>query len=194
MNKTVELLPCPFCGNDELTAEPETTYVMCHGCDADGPMTKPGEALKAWNSRPAPAEDVRAVGEEPVAYVMPSQIDAMQSIGWMHASRDRGRTGLEVALYRRPPRLGVPSECPLGYGHEGHWCGQEYNCWLDPRGRKERDEDFERRKSADSQRPVVLPKFNDWYAKNIGVLGTASAKHDESVWRACLDAVEELNK
>jgi len=44
------------------------------------------------------------------------------------------------------------------------------------------------------QRPVVLPKFNDWYAKNIGVLGTASAKHDESVWRACLDAFEELNK
>lgn len=66
MNKTVELLPCPFCGNDELTAEPETTYVMCHGCDADGPMTKPGEALKAWNTRAAPAEDVRAVVEEPV--------------------------------------------------------------------------------------------------------------------------------
>lgn len=44
------------------------------------------------------------------------------------------------------------------------------------------------------QRQVVLPKFNDWYAKNVGVLGTDQAKHDESVWRACLVAVEELKK
>lgn len=64
MDHKPEVMPCPFCGNDELTAEPDTTYVMCHGCDADGPMTKPGGAIKAWNTRTAPAEDVRAVPEE----------------------------------------------------------------------------------------------------------------------------------
>lgn len=101
----------------------------------------------------APAEDVRAVVEEPVAFKL--------------------------------------KECADGYGHGGHWCGAAYNCWLDPRDRKERDEDFERRKSAASQRPVVLPTldhFQKW-------------KDDEKLehtpywaWRAAIDAVEELNK
>jgi Lar family restriction alleviation protein len=76
MTKTAELLPCPFCGNDELTAEPETTYVMCHGCDADGPMTKPGEAVKAWNTRAA-AEDVSAVA---AAAVLPELTSDLREI------------------------------------------------------------------------------------------------------------------
>jgi hypothetical protein len=66
MDHISELSPCPFCGNCELTAEPDTTYVMCHGCDADGPMTKPGGAIKAWNTRAASADDVRAVAEQTV--------------------------------------------------------------------------------------------------------------------------------
>lgn len=30
------------------------------------------------------------------------------------------------------------NDCPLGYGHGGHWCGPHTNCWLDPRPKHER--------------------------------------------------------
>lgn len=64
MTNNTKPLHCPFCGSYELYATPESTYVMCRGCDADGPMTKPGRAIKAWNTRAAPPEDVRAVVDE----------------------------------------------------------------------------------------------------------------------------------
>ncbi|MEE4688790.1 hypothetical protein V2K77_01745 [Pseudomonas alliivorans] len=37
--------------------------------------------------------------------------------------------------------------CRQGSGHAGQWCGPLFDCWLDPRPRKERDADFESRKA-----------------------------------------------
>jgi len=51
-----ELKPCPFCGSTNLNVTAESSYVMCYGCDADGPVTRPSTAaIAAWNNRPAPA-------------------------------------------------------------------------------------------------------------------------------------------
>lgn len=78
-----------------------------------------GEVLSILS---ATAEDVRELGDEPVAYVMPGQIEAMKSVGWMHASRDKGKTGLEVSLYRHPQRpvvLPDRKRSPLSAGDEG---------------------------------------------------------------------------
>lgn len=58
----------------------------------------------------ATVEDVRAVVDEPVAYVLPAQIEALKDVGWVHAFRDQGRTGTEIALYRHPQRKVVMPE------------------------------------------------------------------------------------
>lgn len=105
-----ELLPCPFCGKDPRYVT--GCYVDTHGNDwpfAECDPCHVGSPVEFWNAR-APAEDVREVVDEPVAYVMPAQIAAMKSVGWMHASRDKGETGLEVALYSRPQRPVVMPE------------------------------------------------------------------------------------
>lgn len=69
MTKAGELLPCPFCGSQSNSASHASSYVMCFGCDADGPIAKPGQnAVELWNKRAAPAEDVREVVEEPVPF------------------------------------------------------------------------------------------------------------------------------
>jgi Lar family restriction alleviation protein len=66
----VDLLPCPFCGNDARTSTYETeslwshdqvtyTKVFCDECDVSF-ATEPGyelEAPEAWNRRAAPAPD-----------------------------------------------------------------------------------------------------------------------------------------
>jgi Lar family restriction alleviation protein len=57
-----ELKPCPFCGSTNLNVTHESSYVMCYGCDADGPVTRPSAAaIAAWNNRAAP---VPPAGEE----------------------------------------------------------------------------------------------------------------------------------
>lgn len=32
----------------------------------------------------------------------------------------------------------VVRECVKGYGHGGQWCGPDFNCWLDPRSKREK--------------------------------------------------------
>jgi hypothetical protein len=206
-NKT-KLLPCPFCGNDELTAEPESTYVMCHGCDADGPMTKPGGATAAWNNRAAPAEDVRASVEEykPVAVVTATEgtktiVQAFEGARLNEGEKLYVRTGSHAGAVVDEPVSFKLKVCADGYGHGGHWCGAAYKCWLDPRDRKERDEDFERRKSAASQRQVAMPErlreiwlFLDGQSElNSCVFGEKPEGRHNFWWRKELRAVlEEL--
>lgn len=59
-----------------------------------------------------------------------------QSLG-MSAKKDRAEAAneLRALLDRASPPL---KECPEGYGHSGHWCGADYDCWLDPRPKNER--------------------------------------------------------
>ncbi|MFK3794785.1 Lar family restriction alleviation protein [Pseudomonas sp. NPDC088444] len=58
-----ELKPCPFCGGTNLQVTEASSYVMCYGCDADGPVGRPADAaIAAWNNRAAP---VPPAGGEP---------------------------------------------------------------------------------------------------------------------------------
>lgn len=48
-------LPCPFCGNHNVVAEP--CYLTCQSCKADGPMMfdcPPEKAVANWNRRAQP--------------------------------------------------------------------------------------------------------------------------------------------
>ena len=48
------LLPCPFCGGDDLSEGPYSPYVICNGCGAFGPGNSDvthEEAIEAWNTR-----------------------------------------------------------------------------------------------------------------------------------------------
>lgn len=52
MNK--ELLPCPFCGVDNLgTSNPHDGYIAteCQGCGATGPITYNDDQESKWNTR-----------------------------------------------------------------------------------------------------------------------------------------------
>ncbi|WP_419692202.1 Lar family restriction alleviation protein [Burkholderia gladioli] len=92
-DKLSELLPCPFCGSDEVTVgsfgssciDPQH-YVQCEQCDgATVRHASDGEAIAAWNRRasPAPAisesEDaiqaVRVVLEQNAVYFARSTIE-----------------------------------------------------------------------------------------------------------------------
>ncbi|HEY0287052.1 MAG TPA: hypothetical protein VGC62_08585 [Pseudomonas sp.] len=66
-NKTV-MLPCPFCGSTDIktVVDDGIHFEQCCKCEATGPTGfKRGDEDDAdWNTRAAPAEDVRAVGDE----------------------------------------------------------------------------------------------------------------------------------
>ncbi|MBD1602407.1 Lar family restriction alleviation protein [Pseudomonas typographi] len=112
MTDKTELLPCPFCGSNNLRHEIRShSFVECLDCGCDGPLRPHMSASKdAWNARAAPAEDacppliktlrdngelvalkatvaqqakmiealqaedVRAVGEEPVAHTLAEKV------------------------------------------------------------------------------------------------------------------------
>ena len=62
MNGAVELLPCPFCGSENIIAEPYgAEYFCCHNCEASGPMSDTRGTL--WNTR-APDPAVAALEAE----------------------------------------------------------------------------------------------------------------------------------
>jgi hypothetical protein len=63
-------LPCPFCGSRDVLAW--ATYVICHGCHANGPPCpdEPDKVVSAWNRREhagppgGTSEAIRAALEE----------------------------------------------------------------------------------------------------------------------------------
>jgi len=180
-NKT-KLLPCPCCegeAKEMYTYLTSVEWVACLKCGLETKGFGNAEAAaKAWNTRAAPAEDVRDCPNCTVCVGSPLMPKG--------CAIDNGQYAEDV----RAVVEGLVYQCRF------HW----NDIWLDVDKAT-----FEARSTDPNtyvtrslfgrpQRPLVLPKFNEWYAKNIGVIGTASAKHDESVWRACLDAVEELNK
>lgn len=111
-NKT-ELLPCPCCGGqakEMYTYLTSVEWVACLKCGLETKGFGNAEAAaKAWNTRAAPAEDVRAVVEEPAAYADPKSFKNFNNLAhlgglytheWMWA---RPAAGL-VPLYRHPQR------------------------------------------------------------------------------------------
>lgn len=52
-----ELKPCPFCdaagGSIRVQINSRHAWIVCHNCDAEGPVVRGGEAdaIAAWNTR-----------------------------------------------------------------------------------------------------------------------------------------------
>ena len=57
MAQELKLLPCPFCGGDQVTTAPDrewgdlTWHVCCKACGADVQRDLEREAIAAWNRR-----------------------------------------------------------------------------------------------------------------------------------------------
>lgn len=51
-------------------------------------------------------------------------------------SRDTASKAIGMENQRVVP---VMRECVKGYGHGGQWCGPDFNCWLDPRSKSEKN-------------------------------------------------------
>lgn len=84
-----ELLPCPFCGNDELTVVDSCDFVACNECGAQIEDGEPN-ARVAWNTRAdrAPAQLQNLTDEQinAAAEVMWNDRDARHGGPW--SSRD----------------------------------------------------------------------------------------------------------
>ena len=51
------LLPCPFCGCEQLTVQDFADYIECDRCGAEGPSGHTVRAAKhSWNTRFQPIE------------------------------------------------------------------------------------------------------------------------------------------
>lgn len=51
-------------------------------------------------------------------------------------SRDAATKAMGMESQRVVP---VKHECVKGYGHGGQWCGPDFDCWLDPRSKAEKN-------------------------------------------------------
>lgn len=110
---TSELIPCPFCGSDQVTAYkmmPGRHYCICSACEADGPIKETeAQAVLAWNLR------------APTRTRIPD--DALQAI--LEAARTRATVALlddGAAMfinYGDQPEDTAHLECPAcsGSGH-----------------------------------------------------------------------------
>jgi Lar family restriction alleviation protein len=63
MSEELKLLPCPFCGSNELFYE--STYVYCNNCNCLGPDVEydedgvsKSELIEAWNRRTIISEPI----------------------------------------------------------------------------------------------------------------------------------------
>lgn len=108
-----DLLPCPFCGSkhtktvaselDERCGYNIITRVECNDCgvskgvrseaDKNGWCTESAEsAIRRahidWNTRAAPAEDVRAMVDEPVAWMFKNDNNRIERIIWWEPQED----------------------------------------------------------------------------------------------------------
>ncbi|WP_282372251.1 Lar family restriction alleviation protein [Pseudomonas sp. PS02290] len=144
-NKT-ELLPCPFCGTQPPLPDGDGTQyeISCEECGGAVASVQicdlmtleerasdsfkdyrygeefveraKLEAIDKWNTRAAPAEDVRAVVEEPVGYALDSMLKRIKdnpSFGHMIFGSPNG--AYDVPLYRHPQRpVVLPERKHLG--------------------------------------------------------------------------------
>lgn len=226
MTDKTELLPCPFCGSDVHLSEFEgITSIVCASGDACAssklivayPSDDYENALLAWNTRAAPAEDVRADGElntelyadyvamradrdslrEALIELVKVNDEHNQSmisiIGrpamWNDSYLDKARKAIAAPAEVRYEDARAVVEEPVAYLTNG---GKAFYFPSPNIEKADGDTPLYRH----PQRPVVLPEREMYsrYFRGIIPENRLEVEAYKDGWNACLDAVERLNK
>lgn len=135
MTDKTKKLPCPFCGSAKIktVVDDGIHFDQCLKCEATGPTGfKRGDEDDAnWNTRAAHAKDVRAVVEEPVAWMLEGSVGGSSldfQISDLLDTQNR-HGGVLVPLYRHPHRSFVLPERIIGQQHGDKIAEAEQRSW-----------------------------------------------------------------
>lgn len=129
--------PCPFCGGDQLEIEGDRirNWIICHGCDAAGPV-QPGAlaAVASWNHREA-ARAKSTQDESAPSNTTPLIRQLDEAVAYLErynpAANGRARARIvrdAIYMINNPRTLATET---LGYRLARDKCG-EFEVWVAP--------------------------------------------------------------